>query len=64
MSDEEFRLHERAYSAAPAGRSTYTVTCPFCNTDTEVRAWALAGSGKKCECGALHTWYGTTKRRT
>lgn len=56
----EHRLHEREYHPAPAGRSTYVVTCPFCDTDTEARAWSLAGSGKRCECGALHSWYGTT----
>lgn len=36
----------------PAGRSTVTVRCPFCDCETEARLWSLAGSGKRCECGA------------
>lgn len=55
------RLHERTYHPRSAGRSTYTIVCPFCGVETEVRAWSLAGSGKRCDCGALHNWYGTNK---
>ena len=36
----------------PAGRSTVTLRCPHCDTVTEARLWSLAGSGKRCECGA------------
>lgn len=36
------------------GRSTVIVTCPFCHADIEAYAWSLAGSGKRCTCGALH----------
>ena len=56
-----FRLHERDYHPAPEGRSYYVVTCPFCGCDVEARAWSLAGSGKRCECGAVHTWYGSRR---
>ena len=58
----ESRLHERTYNPAPTGRSTYTITCPFCDCKVEVRAWSLAGGGKRCECSAIHTWYGTEKK--
>jgi hypothetical protein len=61
---EEFRLHERTYYPAPAGRTYYLIVCPFCGCSIEVRAWSLGGSGKRCECGALHSWYGTHKKRT
>lgn len=39
-------------SRRPAGRSTVTLRCPHCDTVTEARLWSLAGSGKRCECGA------------
>lgn len=35
------------------GRSSADVACGFCNRQIEVFLWSLAGSGKKCECGAL-----------
>ena len=38
---------------APAGRTTADVECPFCGVVTQVRVWSLAGSGKRCDCGAL-----------
>ena len=44
----------------PAGRSTVTVRCPFCEVETEARLWSLAGSGKRCECGALLKRYNAT----
>ena len=42
----------------PAGRTTVTIRCPFCDVLTEVRSWSLAGSGKRCDCGALLTGHG------
>lgn len=46
------------------GRSTVWITCPYCNFEVEAYSWSLAGSGKKCpKCGAIHTmYYGTVKR--
>lgn len=35
-----------------SGRTTVTLRCPFCECHTEVSVWSLAGSGKRCECGA------------
>lgn len=50
----ESRLCELvAHTPRPAGRTTTTVRCPFCGCSVEARAWSLAGSGKRCECGAV-----------
>lgn len=27
--------------------------CPFCHATTRAAAWSLAGTGKRCRCGAL-----------
>ena len=44
----------------PAGRSTVTVRCPYCGCETEARLWSIAGSGKRCECGAVLRRYNAT----
>lgn len=44
----------------PAGRSTVSVRCPFCDCVTEARLWSLAGSGKRCDCGAVLRRYNAT----
>jgi len=36
----------------PNGRSSLTIRCPFCDGVTEAFRWSLAGSGKRCRCGA------------
>lgn len=36
------------------------ITCPFCGAETRAYIWSLAGSGKKCICGAMHTGFGLT----
>lgn len=38
---------------AAAGRTTVDIECPFCQCVTQAYAWSLAGSGKRCDCGAL-----------
>ena len=35
------------------GRSTAVIRCPFCQRKITVYIWSLAGSGKRCDCGAL-----------
>ena len=35
------------------GRTVATLRCPFCDCLVEARTWSLAGSGKRCECGAV-----------
>ena len=58
---KEYREH-RAYAGRSRrdGRSTIVVECPYCGLDVECFVWSLAGSGKRCPCGAKHIWYGLT----
>lgn len=42
------------------GKSTITIQCPFCGSESVAYLWSLAGSGKRCECGALHDYFGYT----
>jgi hypothetical protein len=41
--------------SAEFGTSHGYIKCGFCGTITKVFIWSLAGSGKKCRCGAKHT---------
>ena len=34
------------------GQVVLVLSCPFCECVTEVYLWSLAGSGKRCDCGA------------
>lgn len=56
----ERRQHELRHGRSAMGRSTVIITCPFCHADIEAYAWSLAGSGKRCTCGALHGPHGTS----
>jgi hypothetical protein len=38
------------------GRSRYNIECPYCHAIVVAYIWSLAGSGKRCPCGAKHTW--------
>lgn len=60
---EERRDCEVRHSSSAVGRSTGSIVCPFCATLVEVYLWSLAGSGKRCECGALLTWGAAYKQR-
>ena len=40
------------------GRSRGWITCPFCAEKVLCYLWSLAGSGKRCGCGALLTSIG------
>lgn len=40
------------------GRSSIEITCPYCHQTCIAYKWSLAGSGKKCECGVVHRWFG------
>lgn len=42
------------------GNVTLMIICPFCGTHVRAYEWSLAGGGKKCLCGALHTGHGIT----
>lgn len=65
-------LEERFYDTVYTGMSKSThgalqrvvgIRCPFCDTVTEAYLWSLAGSGKKCVCGAKHTYHPPTSTR-
>jgi ribosomal protein S27E len=60
----ETRDHEVVRERAAFGRSTMDIKCPFCGEVTTCYKWSLAGSGKKCACGAKHTLYRGTVRET
>jgi hypothetical protein len=60
MSLPERREHETRLGRSEFGRSTVWITCPYCDVEVEAYVWSLAGSGKRCECGALHTSIGVT----
>lgn len=35
------------------GRRAMVVRCPWCDRRLTVFGWSLAGTGKRCDCGAL-----------
>ncbi len=57
-SDAERRKHSLRHGPSTIGRSEAYIMCPFCSRTVRVYLWSLAGSGKRCVCGALHTYYG------
>lgn len=56
---ENFLPHTKFNYKAAFGRATVDIRCPYCQVVTTCFCWSLAGSGKKCECGALHISFGT-----
>ena len=56
-------IYDTVRESSAVGRSTRTIRCPFCGCEVEAYTWSLAGSGKRCECGAVHNYYGTTTRK-
>lgn len=38
------------------GRSSVDIKCPYCGQVVTAFKWSLAGGGKKCPCGAKHTY--------
>lgn len=43
----------------PPSSNWSDIACPFCGRVVRAYWWSLAGSGKKCPCGALHGSFGT-----
>lgn len=35
------------------GKSKIVFDCPWCGAELKANAWSLAGSGKRCQCGAI-----------
>lgn len=51
----DVKQYEVVAERSEFGRSTLDIKCPFCSAITTAYKWSLAGSGKKCQCGAKHT---------
>ena len=51
---KDVREHKAYRGTSSHGRSTCMIICPFCGRNVKAYIWSLAGSGKKCECGAMH----------
>ena len=45
------------------GKTRVQVKCPFCHGPIVAYLWSLAGSGKKCACGAKLHHDGSVKKR-
>lgn len=59
----ETKQYEIVAEHSEFGRSSLDIKCPFCSAVTTAYKWSLAGSGKKCSCGAKHTmFHGTIKK--
>jgi hypothetical protein len=58
MTDcRRYTVVDRGYDGP--GKTWVIVKCPYCEATTKCFVWSLAGSGKRCSCGALHSSYGT-----
>jgi hypothetical protein len=63
LKTAECREHSStAVQPVQNGRSYCYVTCPFCGAEVKAYVWSLAGGGKRCPCGALHTTIVTYKK--
>lgn len=53
MKDKETKPYKIVEDhSRPCGQSYYMLVCPFCGAKIQAYKWSLAGSGKKCSCGA------------
>jgi hypothetical protein len=51
----KYRNHKKYRGVSEFGKSTCIIECPYCGVETEAYVWSLAGCGKKCSCGAMHS---------
>lgn len=58
--DCEMREHTRSSTRSRFGRSYCLIACPFCQSEVVAYIWSLAGGGKRCPCGAIHSSQGST----
>lgn len=58
--EREKREHKKYGYQSRMGKSTVKIDCPFCGETITAFLWSLAGSGKKCTCGALHGHFNIT----
>lgn len=61
------RVEVRDYAASrgharASGRSFMIISCPFCGANVKAFIWSIRGGGKRCDCGAMHSWIGHTYR--
>ena len=56
---KETREYKVLSTTREHGRSSADIECPFCGAVVTAYLWSLAGSGKKCPCGAKHTHFQT-----
>ena len=54
---EERKKYTYRMGTSDVGRTVIYITCPFCGVETKAYLWSLAGSGKRCQCGAKHTYF-------
>ncbi len=55
----EIKRYE-AYARLPRA---ILIRCPFCNAKVTAYMWSLAGTGKRCDCGALFSRWGNVYKR-
>ncbi len=61
-SGNEKREHIKYQGISRAnGRSTCDIECPFCGITIKAYIWSLAGGGKRCDCGVMHTSFNVTR---
>ena len=53
---EERRPYSAREGSSTVGHTVLYITCPFCGVETKAHVWSLAGGGKRCPCGAKHTY--------
>ena len=59
---EEKKKYEVSNDISEHGNSRFDITCPFCNRTVTAHKLSIAGCGKKCSCGAIHSWKGYTTK--
>jgi hypothetical protein len=47
------------HTISEVGRTRWIFDCPFCGVEVVGFLWSLAGSGKRCACGAMHYMAGS-----
>jgi hypothetical protein len=58
----ESREYQRGPTYSAVGRSFFYITCPFCSDKVKTFLWSIAGGGKRCDCGAYLSYYGTAHK--
>jgi len=63
MNSYESRPFVARSGRSTHGRSIVYITCPFCAYTMLCYRWSIAGSGRRCPCGAKHVWTSQSSRR-